>query len=329
MQTETRSFDSLGDPKPSPPPLPPFSQLLKSREVEDPVNIWVHRPLAYAFVAAFYRTSLTPNMITLLAMLVGVGAGVLVFVGTGPALVAGGVMLWAAAILDGADGFLARAKGLSSQFGRALDGAADAVVALATVSAAFYHLWVTYADPLHLWLALPTVYLAVTHMVFYDYYKETYLRQTRLDKGGEGDDAAALKRRARDLSDQPLIVRLVVRHVLIPYVESGERFVRWTNRLAGRDSLGHARSEETVAIYRKHNHGPMQLWALISLAPHSYLLAICLMLNQVEAYLWFRLVGANVILAIAIAWQRVATARTVNEIARLERDEAGPLRAAA
>ena len=42
-----------------PPPLPPFASVLKSKEVEDPVNLWLHRPLAYAFVAAVYRTPVT------------------------------------------------------------------------------------------------------------------------------------------------------------------------------------------------------------------------------------------------------------------------------
>ena len=55
--------------------LPPFSSVLKSREVEDPVNLWLHRPLAYGFVAATFRTPITPNMITVLAVVVGMTAG--------------------------------------------------------------------------------------------------------------------------------------------------------------------------------------------------------------------------------------------------------------
>jgi len=307
------AIDGIENTAPSYPPLPPFSTLLKSRDVEDPVNIWMHRPLAYAFVKAIYRTPLTPNMVTLLAMFTGVTAGAMILVGSSAALVLGGILLWTAAILDGADGFLARAKGISSQFGRALDGAADAVVAAATVFPAFYHLWVTEQNPLHLWLALPTLWLAVQHMTFYDYYKETYLRQTRLDRGGEGDDSAALEK--TNLDGKGWLTRMVVKHMLIPYVRSGERLVHWTNRLAGRESLKHKRTEETAAIYRKHNHGPMQLWALISLAPHSYLMALCIMFDRIDVYLWFRLVGANVILGVAILWQRVATARTIEEIA--------------
>jgi phosphatidylglycerophosphate synthase len=306
--------------RPSYPPLPPFSTLLKSKDVEDPVNIWLHRPLAYAFVKAIYATPMTPNMVTLLAMLVGIAGGASILVGTAPALLLGGLLLWSASILDGADGILARAKGLSSQFGRALDGAADAVVAAATVFPAVYHLWVTQQDSLLLWLSIPTIYMAVTHMVLYDYYKEHYLRETRLDRGGEGEDAAVLKK--KDISDKPWLIRFVVKYVFIPYVESGERFARLTNPLGARGAVKYRRSEETVAIFRKHNRGPMQLWAAISLCPHSYLMAIAIMFDRIDLYLWFRLVGANILLAFAVLWQRVATRRTLADLARVTAVEA-------
>src|SRR4051794_10682989 len=101
--------------------LPPFETVIKSREVEDPVNLWVHRPLAYAFVALVYRTAITPNQITALALLVGFAAAGCWFVGTPALMLAGGCLLWASAILDGADGILARAKQMFSDTGRALD----------------------------------------------------------------------------------------------------------------------------------------------------------------------------------------------------------------
>src|SRR5262245_59422827 len=113
--------------------LPPFETVLKSRAVEDPVNLWVHRPLAYAFVALVFRTSITPNQITLLALLVGFAASACWFIGTPDMMFWGGALLWSSAILDGADGILARAKQLFSDLGRALDGAADMIVAAASL----------------------------------------------------------------------------------------------------------------------------------------------------------------------------------------------------
>ena len=85
--------------------MPPFKQLLKSADVEDPINVYVHRPLAYAFVWSIFRTRITPNMVTLFAVFVGFIAGCMFLWGTPGAMVAGGLCLWASAILDGADGF--------------------------------------------------------------------------------------------------------------------------------------------------------------------------------------------------------------------------------
>ncbi|MDH3726816.1 MAG: CDP-alcohol phosphatidyltransferase family protein, partial [Myxococcales bacterium] len=113
--------------------MPPFASILKSKAVEDPVNVYVERPLAYVFAWSVFRTPMTPNAVTLLAVLFGVTAGIMFVWGIPHAMVAGGILLWVSAILDGADGILARAKNLQSEFGRALDGAGDAIVAVFTV----------------------------------------------------------------------------------------------------------------------------------------------------------------------------------------------------
>src|SRR5687767_4482881 len=131
----------IGNGALSAPRLPPFRSVLKSRDVEDPINLWFNRPLAYAFVALVYRTPLTPNQVTLLSIAVGAGAAACWGYGTPQAMLWGGILLWASAILDGADGILARAKQSFSELGRALDGSADFVVAGLTVAAAAYHLW--------------------------------------------------------------------------------------------------------------------------------------------------------------------------------------------
>jgi hypothetical protein len=130
--------------------LPPLRSVLKSGDVEDPVNRYVHRTLAYLFVKAIFRTRITPNMITLSTVIIGFSAGCAFIWGTPTAMFVGGVGIWVAAILDGADGILARAKNLHSEFGRALDGSADSIVAVFTVFPGFYHIWVTYHNPYHL-----------------------------------------------------------------------------------------------------------------------------------------------------------------------------------
>jgi hypothetical protein len=62
----------------------------------------------------------------------------------------------------------------------------------------------------------------------------------------------------------------------------------------------------------------MRLWALVSLAPHSYLMAICAMLNRLDIYLFIRVFLMNGIFLVAVIWQRRATRRTIEELAGVE-----------
>jgi phosphatidylglycerophosphate synthase len=177
------------------PKLPAFESVLKGRAVEDPINLWLHRPLAYLFVMAVYRTRITPNQITLISLLVGLAAAFCFVDGAAEYMLLGGILLWLSAILDGADGILARAKKLHSEAGRAIDGIADAIVAVMTVGAAFYHIWIRNHDLTQLaWMpfALGTAFI---HVYTYDYYKESYLLRTRRDWDGRPE-------RARDIADR-------------------------------------------------------------------------------------------------------------------------------
>lgn len=298
------------------PELPPFETVLKSRDVEDPVNLWVHRPLAYAFVALVYRTSITPNQITLLALIVGLGAGVAFLIGTKTAMLVGGICLWSSAILDGADGILARAKRMFSDVGRAIDGVADAVVAALTVLPGFYHLWVTNHSVLELALMPIAIGPTLFHVYLFDFYKEAYLQHTKLSWDGKPERLVDIEQRIERLRREraPWYAQ-ITSQMYLGLVQNQIRSVRLLNPGALRHHLTFPVSEQSVQIYRKHNRGPMQLWAMVSTAPHAYLMSICAMFDRLDVYLWLRVVGANAVFVIACIWQRIATQRTAADLA--------------
>jgi phosphatidylglycerophosphate synthase len=295
--------------------LPPLRSVVKSNDVEDPVNRFVHRTLAYLFVKSIFRTRITPNMITLSTVVIGFAAGCAFIWGTPAAMFAGGIGLWAAAILDGADGILARAKNLQSEFGRALDGSADALVAVFTVFPAFYHIWVTYHNPYHLALMVPALGLTIMHLAVYDFYKESYLRGTRPGQGGEGQDADKIAETVEAARSKGPIIRMAIKYGLVPHLTRQKAVLNRLNPDAWRLSQLLQSDVQTAEIYRKNNVWPMRLWALVSLAPHSYLMAICAMFNRLDVYLFIRVFVMNGIFLVALIWQRHATRRTIDELA--------------
>lgn len=293
--------------------LPPLGELAKASEVEDPIDRNVYRPIAYVVVGLLKGTSVTPNQITLVSTLIGVAAGVAWVVGTRGAMVAGGVLLLASSILDGADGMLARVKKIQSQLGRAVDGSADMVVAIATVFPAVYHVWVQTHEVLYPAVILPVSLLTSCSIYLYDYYKELFLRLATSRKA-EGETLEGLAAQKAELVEKGagLFERMVINNYsTVIRFQHAELAV--TNP-AVRELETVAGSERTAAIYRKHNKGPMGLWALVSLTPHCYLMASLGIADRLHWYFWLRLVGMNVLFVIAIVWQRVATRRTLREL---------------
>ena len=139
-------------------------------------NVYLMRPIAGQLVALFAPTGVTPNQITLMALIAGTLGGIAFLIGTSTAMVAGGLLLWSSAILDGADGILARAKRMFSDVGRALDGATDGLVGVLTVLPAFYHLWVQQHSVLHLVLMPFAIGTTLFHVYLFDFYKEAFLQ---------------------------------------------------------------------------------------------------------------------------------------------------------
>lgn len=296
----------------NPPGLPPLRSILKSRDVEDPVNLWFNRPLAYAFVALIYRTPITPNQVTLLSLLVGLVAAGFWVAGSAQAMVWGGILLWTSAILDGADGILARAKHMFSDLGRALDGSADLVVGVATILAASYHLWLKHHSLALLVLVPLAIGGSILHIYLYDYYKESFLMMTRRDWNGVAESIQDVEERYRKLkAERAHPWHVWATKLYVDLIVGQTNVVRRTNPQGARQNLRFTVTERSVAEYRRYNLGPLRVWTAISLAPHTYLMAISSMFDRIDLYLWFRVVGANALFLLALLWQRHASARTL------------------
>jgi phosphatidylglycerophosphate synthase len=95
---------------------------MASSSLEGPVSRYLNRRLSRPLARLLAATSVTPNQVSLAAFLLGGAALALLAAGRN---IEAGVLIQASSVVDGADGDLARAKGLASRFGALFDAVLD------------------------------------------------------------------------------------------------------------------------------------------------------------------------------------------------------------
>jgi phosphatidylglycerophosphate synthase len=142
--------------------LPAGERFFDVNEIWYFMNRWVVRLL--------YPTSVTPNQITVLSLVFGLGSAGFYVSGIPDALLWGAIFLYGKVFLDNVDGNLARVRGTTSRFGRFLDSLADFLVTVLVYIAVTAQLVRTTAMPEY-WvlglLGLVACFLQNTFFVFY------------------------------------------------------------------------------------------------------------------------------------------------------------------
>lgn len=276
-----------------------YKRSLKSPEVEEPVDLYVHRPLAYLVTKVLYPTSVTPNMVTGMSIVFGLIAGVSLLVEYPWHLQVAGLSIFLSAILDCADGQLARLRGTSSASGRMLDGVADFVVVGCAVGGATY--WIAHKFRASPWVMLAFIALALAtavtgsfHTSLYDYFKNVFMRFTLPGLPDVEDLETARRRRAGEQSRGFWAARLAW-PIYLFYLKSQENVVRrfdpytlsCVGRIPGYDA-GYA------AAYRRHAGGAMRLWkSVFGFGSLVFGLALATAFDVLEYYVLARVVLQN------------------------------------
>ncbi len=111
-----------------------YVQSLKKKGSEEIFDLILFRPLGFLTAYGLRKTPITPNAITILAMLCGIASGFSYYFYS---FYLGALFLFFSNCFDCADGQLARLKKTSSQFGMILDGFADYIVYISINLGAF------------------------------------------------------------------------------------------------------------------------------------------------------------------------------------------------
>jgi len=179
-----------------------YRQLLresfKSNETEEWLDIWFTRPIGLALAMVCHRLRLTPNMITIAGILLGMAAGWMFHYTDLGHNVCGVALLMAANFCDSADGQLARLTNQKTLLGRLLDGFASDVWFTCAYLAVIYRLWhepmpvagVEWQGWGFLLCAVAGLYCHATQCALADYYRNIHLWFLKGDSGSELDSYA-------------------------------------------------------------------------------------------------------------------------------------------
>jgi phosphatidylglycerophosphate synthase len=276
-----------------------YKASLKPLEVEEPIDFFVHRPLAYGLARMLMPTRVTPNSVTLLALAFGIGCGVCFGVPFPHHLQLGALLLFVGTVLDCTDGQLARLRKTSSEFGRLLDGAADTITLIAAVGGSAFTVVMGHRTPawhaaVTIGLILLTIHTTHLQLTTYDHYKNLFVRLSCAGRSeGEDVDRAIAKSQVR-----PMKLWLRVAYFFYVAFLVGQRdFLAWfdPNTTVHLDQLP-PYDEERAAIYRKHALAPLRLLkAFMGMGSLVFGLALFGAIDQFDLYMGFRLVLLNAI----------------------------------
>lgn len=108
--------------------------------LDGPVSRYLNRRLSVPIAGALARTPLTPNQVSIAALVIAVASAWLLALGRN---IEAGILIQASSIVDGVDGDLARAKSLATRFGgvfdAVLDRYADAAIVAGMATYAYRH----------------------------------------------------------------------------------------------------------------------------------------------------------------------------------------------
>ena len=288
----------------------------KAVDVEETIDIYFYRPLGYGIAKACQALRMTPNVVTIVSIFIGVAAGRL-FYYQDIALNAWGILCWVIAdLLDSVDGQLARMTDHKSKFGRILDGFGGNII----FTSIYLHLGARLVNSGYSWwIFLAVVGGAFSHSVqsaLADYYRNAYLKFVIDPKKSELDRSEEIRQEylATSFANSPM--RKFLLFIYLNYTVEQETFSKNFQKLRTRveEKFGDAIPGWFRDEYRRLNKPLMKYYAILTTNTRMIVLSICVLVGQPVWYLFTEIVIINIVMIAVTRRQENISAGLVGEI---------------
>lgn len=284
----------------TPPRQYSYDRSVKSDVSDELINVYMIRPLAGLLVRLLYNTSITPNQLTVSAIMAGCIASVLYLVSSPMAVILAGLFLTMKDVLDSADGQLARAKQMNSRAGRFLDSIGDFSVNVMVFGAIGYTLTRASGNIGAAILALLGLVGITLRVTYHVYYQTSFLHLQQLYTTNRITEDIRIQDLHNDSSTRAL-------------QKVFQAIYGWQDRMVLRID-GWCRANTTISEtdWFADRIG-LRLSGLIGLGTDLFLLTVCSLTNQLTLYLYSNIFIMNGIALASIWYRRTMLKRGLSE----------------
>lgn len=292
------------------PILQQYKDSLKTVEAEEVFDLIIYRPLAFIFVKITYPLDfLTPNLVSSIAMLFGVAAGVMFGFGTYQFLVYGAVLYFLCNVFDCADGQIARLKHNGTKVGRIVDGFIDYIVSTAVfigigiglssqVSLEKISLWgnVLHMNPaLYVWIItiLAGVSSAVQAFLF-DFYRNRFLEVVYDRFSPLEDEIEEYRQELERVDREPDKAGFLDSFLISVYL----KYTALQLKIHPKKPKSEKEIKPNPKIYFIQNRLLLRLWSFIGSTTHITLCIVSALTGNLEFFLLLCILPLNLLTAV-------------------------------
>jgi len=273
--------------------LDEYRSSLKLPEVEEILDIYFYRPIAFLIVKSVYSTRITPDQLTFAAITAGVTAGSFYASGTRTGSVAGALFFLLFNILDCSDGQLARLKKNGTPLGRILDGVADYIAEIAVFTGIAIGFCNNPDQPKHLLLLLALSGICIIlQNIMVDYYRTRFLdyvlerKKTLEEELDEFEKEYDIIKTQKGKWLEKLLIGIYLRYSAL---QSGLTIKRKERKML----------RATASDYYRKNRVIIRFWVLMGPTAQITAMILCSLFGRFDIFFWL-ILGVFNLLALVL-----------------------------
>ncbi len=276
--------------------LSDFRKSLKDAQFDEPVTMYIFRPVAFIFVKLLYKTRIVPNQISFFGIGLGIASSFILATGTKESIPYAVILYFFAIVADNADGMLARLTNKGTPLGRIIDGFSDYVVGIVMyigMLIAFKRgtLHIDFFSMRPLSILVVSAVSIIAHGIAVDYYRNLFTA-FGLGKGESRETENKIYKGKKE------ILKNQNKHIF-------EKILILI--FAGYYKVQHQFSKKNLsyesAAYFEANKKLIKQWFWIGPAAHAFILILALALQEPVIYFLYTIIIANIYMCIMLIRQ--------------------------